>query len=74
MVLVAAVLPAEYGIDPTGIGGRLGLVSMSAAPAAKPEPQLGKPEPELSLTPAAPEAATVWKAARTYCAATSSPP
>lgn len=25
VILVTAVLPAEYGIDPTGIGGRLGL-------------------------------------------------
>ncbi len=28
VVLVAAVLPAEYGIDPTGIGARLGLKKM----------------------------------------------
>ena len=25
IVLVTAVLPAEYGIDPTGIGGALGF-------------------------------------------------
>jgi hypothetical protein len=30
VVLIAAVLPAEYGIDPTGIGARLGLTAMSA--------------------------------------------
>lgn len=30
-VLVAFVLPAEYGIDPTGIGGRLGLDVLAAA-------------------------------------------
>jgi hypothetical protein len=29
IVLVTAVLPAEYGIDPTGIGRALGLTSMS---------------------------------------------
>jgi hypothetical protein len=29
VVLVIAVLPAEYGIDPTGIGARLGLAQMS---------------------------------------------
>ncbi len=29
VVLVVAVLPAEYGIDPTGIGSRLGLAQMS---------------------------------------------
>jgi hypothetical protein len=27
-VLVAAVLPAEYGVDPTGLGKRLGLTQM----------------------------------------------
>jgi len=30
VVLVAFVLPAEYGIDPTGIGGALGLKEMRA--------------------------------------------
>ena len=30
-VLVSAVLPAEYGIDPTGIGGALGLTALHAA-------------------------------------------
>lgn len=29
VVLVIAVLPAEYGVDPTGIGRRLGLMAMS---------------------------------------------
>ena len=29
LVLVIAVLPAEYGIDPTGLGRRLGLIAMS---------------------------------------------
>jgi hypothetical protein len=29
LILVAAVLPAEYGIDPLGIGRRLGLTAMS---------------------------------------------
>jgi hypothetical protein len=31
VLLVAIVLPAEYGIDPTGIGGRLGLTALAAA-------------------------------------------
>ncbi len=30
VVLTAIVLPAEYGIDPTGIGGALGLTALSA--------------------------------------------
>jgi len=29
MILVIAVLPAEYGVDPTGIGRRLGLIAMA---------------------------------------------
>jgi hypothetical protein len=31
VILVIAVLPAEYGIDPLGIGGALGLTQMNAA-------------------------------------------
>ena len=39
VILVTTVLPAEYGIDPTGVGGRLGLdVLASSAEAAEPEP------------------------------------
>jgi hypothetical protein len=29
VILVIAVLPAEYGVDPSGIGARLGLTAMS---------------------------------------------
>ena len=29
VVLVIAVLPAEFGVDPTGIGRRLGLTAMN---------------------------------------------
>ncbi len=39
-ILVVAVLPAEYGIDPTGLGRRLGLLTLSQAagqPAAASE-------------------------------------
>ena len=32
VVLVIAVLPAEYGIDPTGIGRALGLLELNAPP------------------------------------------
>lgn len=31
VLLVVAVLPAEYGLDPTGLGGRLGLTALHAA-------------------------------------------
>lgn len=34
VILVAAVLPAEYGIDPTGIGRLVGLLRPDIAPAA----------------------------------------
>jgi hypothetical protein len=32
VVLVVAVLPAEYGIDPTGVGRALGLLELNAPP------------------------------------------
>ena len=32
VVLLLFVLPAEYGVDPTGIGTRLGLMQMNAEP------------------------------------------
>lgn len=32
LLLVTTVLPAEYGIDPTGLGARLGLASISVSP------------------------------------------
>lgn len=38
VILVTTVLPAEYGIDPTGIGARLGLGALNIdADAAEPE-------------------------------------
>lgn len=30
-ILITVVLPAEYGVDPTGLGHRLGLTAMSSA-------------------------------------------
>lgn len=33
LILVVAVLPAEFGIDPTGIGGAIGLTRMANGPA-----------------------------------------
>jgi len=40
LVLILFILPAEYGIDPTGAGGAMGITGMAAAegavPAAKP--------------------------------------
>ena len=37
ILLVVAVLPAEYGIDPTGIGQKIGLKSLSSSADSKPE-------------------------------------
>jgi hypothetical protein len=66
IVLVTAVLPAEYGIDPTGIGNILGLTKMgeikvslaqdaaaeiAAAESMKAEAQ--KPEPQKIAEPVA---------------------
>jgi hypothetical protein len=36
VILVTTVLPAEYGIDPTGIGGALGLTAMGLTKQAAP--------------------------------------
>ncbi|MDH3582636.1 MAG: hypothetical protein OER86_00280 [Phycisphaerae bacterium] len=38
ILLVSVVLPAEYGIDPTGIGTTLGLTAMGRPPSANSEP------------------------------------
>jgi hypothetical protein len=38
-VLVVAVLPAEYGIDPLGTGRALGLSALANPPAPPPTPQ-----------------------------------
>lgn len=54
VILLTTVLPAEYGIDPTGVGSRLGL-SVLAAPAAAAE-ITPAPAP-LSPSPATTEAA-----------------
>lgn len=63
LLLVTAVLPAEYGIDPTGLGARLGLVSLSVSqsvPAATEAPS-AEAEPMAVSTLQA-----VWKSATPY--------
>lgn len=37
-ILVTAVLPAEYGVDLTGIGAKLGLLALSSTAEAAPAP------------------------------------
>lgn len=51
LILVTAVLPAEHGIDPTGIGRKLGLLGMSSG-AATPEPASNKTPPAAPIVAA----------------------
>ncbi|MES2933566.1 MAG: hypothetical protein V4805_08775 [Pseudomonadota bacterium] len=50
IILMVAVLPAEYGIDPTGIGQALGLKNLSGSPA--PAVNTGKIMPVADAAPA----------------------
>lgn len=49
-ILVVAVLPAEYGIDPTGIGSRLGLDALASTEAGDAE-DLPSPAPAPAPSP-----------------------
>ena len=53
LVLLVAVLPAEYGIDPTGIGEATGLMDLYKAGAgvAGPSPAVITPDPSGPLVP-----------------------
>lgn len=71
VILVTTVLPAEYGIDPTGIGARLGLDVLQpaadepAAPmAADAQAAASVPEPSTAATAA--NAALAAKAAEAF--------
>ena len=78
-LLVTAVLPAEYGIDPTGIGRLLGLTRMGEIKLALSKEAASAPPPATSANaamptiPASPEAAPA-SAARPAAAAASPPP
>lgn len=76
-ILVVAVLPAEYGIDPTGLGARFGLTPMgemkqaeaaleaakeTAAPVAVAEPAPPAAIPTASPAPAVTDAAATTSA------------
>jgi hypothetical protein len=55
ILLVTAILPAEYGIDPLGTGKALRLTDLAAANGAKPSEKLEKPktdEPKADEPPA----------------------
>jgi hypothetical protein len=58
LVLVVAVLPAEYGIDPLGTGKALGLLAL-AKPAAAPLPP---PAPGAALVPVVDGPAAIYPA------------
>jgi hypothetical protein len=67
VILVTAVLPAEYGIDPTGIGKSLGLTALHASST---EPVINETaaiemDTDLSLSSVTPLTA-VWKSATPY--------
>lgn len=59
VVLVTTILPAEYGIDPTGLGHTMGLTVLSQANASESEPaEASSPSSgNLLALPAGP----VWK-------------
>jgi hypothetical protein len=66
IVLLTVVLPAEYDIDPTGIGRRLGLTALSARTAApSPGAAPGGFEDSLSLS-TLPTLNPVWRAPSPY--------
>jgi hypothetical protein len=62
VVLFTAILPAEYGIDPLGVGSMLGLTDLAAADAQSEAPA---PEPAASATPDAPAPAVAAHGAYT---------
>lgn len=61
VILVIAVLPAEYGIDPTGIGSGLGLVELNNDDA-----QSGITLTDAATAPAAPGKAVVTRVAGAF--------
>ena len=44
LVLAVFILPAEFGMDPTGLGGRMGLLALSTASAAQIDIPMAPPE------------------------------
>lgn len=60
VILVTTVLPAEYGVDPTGIGRLLGLTPMGEMKQAEDGVVSGSPEP-ATIAPAETTAAQAAK-------------
>ncbi|MFZ5560167.1 MAG: hypothetical protein ACOY41_01350 [Pseudomonadota bacterium] len=64
-VLLTAVLPAEYGIDPTGVGQRLGLTALSGGETSL-LPQTDAVAVEPSITAPVSVLDAVWKSPTAY--------
>ena len=60
IILVTTILPAEYGIDPTGLGTSMGLTALSTANASEQE------QPSGNLLLASSELTPVWKHNRRF--------
>lgn len=56
-LLLIAVLPAEFGIDPTGLGHKLGLTALNTAEVAESDTAIPQPEPAV---------AALWKGQSDY--------
>lgn len=57
LILITTVLPAEYGIDPTGIGGKLGLGVLATDHDAGHDAESSSPAPIADPAPSAAQAA-----------------
>lgn len=71
-LLVAVILPAEYGVDPTGIGSALGLTEMGrikTSLAREIERAESAPDEELAMSAAEPAPATPSNAVASVTAA-----
>ncbi|MFC4159675.1 hypothetical protein [Chitinimonas lacunae] len=68
VLLVTVVLPAEYGVDPTGLGTRLGLTALSTGTASTGNAETPATRvAESSLEPSAGSPLTaVWKSPTPY--------
>jgi hypothetical protein len=60
-VLVTAVLPAEYGIDPTGFGEMTGLTSLSSTSKTASAVAGVCPESQAAISAAQPATASQWQ-------------
>lgn len=65
VILVTTILPAEYGIDPTGIGARLGLTSLSTTTAA-PAAETTAPPPVPTAPALADDSTAAWQSKVPY--------